>query len=165
MTRRIVKLRINGDDHEVAVKSWDTLLEVLREEIGLTGTKNSCGLGNCGACTVIIDGQAVLACLTLTVEAEGKEILTIEGISDGNSLHPIQKAFIEHGAIQCGHCTPGMVMATMALLDKTPKPTEEEIRKGLSGNFCRCTGYVKVIDAVSSLSSEVSKMPDSTDKH
>jgi carbon-monoxide dehydrogenase small subunit len=143
-----MRFRINGEDYELAVDPRRTLLEVLREEVGLTGTKKGCDEGDCGACTVIIDGKAVTSCLVLAVEAQGKEILTIEGLAEDGELHPVQKAFVEYGAIQCGFCTPGMVMSAKALLDGKPHPTEEEVRAGIAGNLCRCTGYAKIVEAI-----------------
>lgn len=148
MGKQIIGLRVNGEDHEVAIYPHRTLLEVLREEIGLTGTKQGCGLGACGACTVLVDGEAVLACLTLALSVQGKEIRTVEGLAEGQELSPLQKAFIEHGAIQCGFCTPGMLMSSTALLSKNPCPDEYEIRKAISGNLCRCTGYIKIVKAI-----------------
>jgi carbon-monoxide dehydrogenase small subunit len=130
-----------------------TLLEAIREKIGFTGTKEGCSVGECGTCTVLIDNKPIYSCLMLAVEAEGKEILTIEGLADSEGLHPIQKSFIEHGAVQCGFCTPGMIFSAKALLDENPNPTEEEIRKAISGNLCRCTGYAKIVEAIASLSS------------
>jgi len=123
-------------------------VDVIREKIGLTGTKYACGTGDCGACTVLIEGKPVLSCLTLAVTARDKSILTIEGVAEGTTLHPIQQAFVDKGAVQCGFCTPGMVLAAKNLLEENPKPTREEIREGLAGNLCRCTGYVKIVDAV-----------------
>ena len=146
--KNIVKVNVNGTDYEVAVRPGTTLLDLLREEIKLTGTKKGCELGDCGACTVIMDGKVVNSCLVLALEAEGKSITTIEGITNGEELHPIQHAFVEKGAIQCGYCTPGMIVRTKALLDENPDPSEEEIKKALSGNLCRCTGYTKIIEAV-----------------
>lgn len=143
-----VSLTVNGEVYEVAVEPWWTLLEVLREKLYLTGAKRGCDRGDCGACTVLIDGKAKLSCLTLAVKAQGKEILTIEGLARDEELHPIQRAFVEQGAVQCGFCTPGMVLAAKALLDRNPTPSEEEVREGLSGNLCRCTGYTKIIEAV-----------------
>jgi len=150
--KKIINLKINGDTYELAIEPWRTLLEVLRENLGFTGTKKSCGIGACGACTVIINGSPVLACLTLAFETEGTDIQTIEGISQKGSLHPIQESFIKHGAIQCGHCTPGMVMSAKGLLDKNPHPNKDEIKKALAGNFCRCTGYKKIFEAVEAVS-------------
>ncbi len=146
--KKIITLTVNGDPHEIAVDPRQTLLDVLREELGLTGTKRGCGLGTCGACTVIIDGNAILACLTLAIDCSGQSITTIEGISDSGRLHPVQKAFIDHGAVQCGFCTPGIVMTAKALLDETPRPGDEEIKDALSGTFCRCTGHLKIMEAV-----------------
>jgi carbon-monoxide dehydrogenase small subunit len=149
--KRIVKLSINRDVYELAISLNRTLLEVLREDLALTGTKESCGQGACGSCTVLLDGLPVRSCLLLAVEAEGREITTIEGLSKGEKLHPVQEAFIEHHAIQCGFCSPGMILTATALLEVNPKPTEDEIRHALSGNICRCTGYAKIIGAVKSL--------------
>ena len=139
---------VNGRTEELAIPPNRTLLEVLRDELYLTGTKEGCGTGNCGACTVILDGHPVLACLTLALEAEGSEVLTIEGLGANGELHPLQQAFIEHGAVQCGFCTPGFILAAKALLERNPNPTTDEIRQALSGNLCRCTGYVRIIEAV-----------------
>ena len=149
--KRIVKLTVNNESFEVAINLNRTLLEVLREELSLTGTKESCGQGACGSCTVLLDGLPVRSCLLLAVETEGREITTIEGLSQGEKLHPVQEAFIEHHAIQCGFCSPGMILTATALLEDNPKPTEDEIRHALSGNICRCTGYAKIIGAVKSL--------------
>lgn len=149
--KRIVKLTVNNQLFEVAINLNRTLLEVLREELSLTGTKESCGQGACGSCTVLLDGLPVRSCLLLAVEAEGRKITTIEGLSQGEKLHPVQEAFIEHHAIQCGFCSPGMILTATALLEDNPKPTEDEIRHALSGNICRCTGYAKIIGAVKSL--------------
>ena len=147
--KQLIKLRVNGVEEEVMIQPWWSLARVLRDELNLTGTKISCGTGDCGACTVLIDGQAVKSCLYLAMKARGRDILTIEGIRGENGeLHPLQKTFIEHFAIQCGYCTPGMILAAKALLDENPSPTEEEVKKGLDGNLCRCTGYVKIVEAV-----------------
>ncbi len=143
-----ITISVNGKECELQVKPWATLLDVIREDLGLTGTKEGCGMGECGACTVIMDGQIVNACLILAVEANGKTITTIEGLSNGEELHPIQQAFVEIGGLQCGFCTPGMVLSTKVLLDRNHNPTDEEIKKGLEGNFCRCTGYTKIIESV-----------------
>jgi carbon-monoxide dehydrogenase small subunit len=153
----IIKLKVNGVFHEVWVKSNETLLEVLRTKLGLTGTKRGCDVGDCGACTVIINGKAVPSCLVLAVDAVGKEIVTIEGLSEGDELHPLQKAFLEHGAIQCGYCTPGMIMAAKALLDENPDPTEDEVKMAISGNLCRCTGYIKIIEAIRAAAKSMAK--------
>jgi aerobic carbon-monoxide dehydrogenase small subunit len=146
--KRELHITVNGDAHHLLVDTSRTLLEVIREDIGLTGTKNGCGAGECGACTVLLDNAPVNSCLVLAHEAGGREVMTIEGLAIGGVLHPVQKAFVEQGAIQCGFCTPGMVMSTKALLDRNPDPTREEILSGLRGNLCRCTGYVKIIAAV-----------------
>ena len=149
-----IKLTVNGEPCEVLVEPSDTLLQVIRDKLGLTGTKESCSLGDCGSCTVILDGKAVNSCLVLAMEANGGEVLTIEGLKEGTELHPIQKAFIEHGAIQCGFCTPGMVLSAKALLDENPTPAEEDVREAIGGNLCRCTGYVKIIEAVMAVADE-----------
>ncbi|MCK4791047.1 MAG: (2Fe-2S)-binding protein [Desulfobacteraceae bacterium] len=147
--KRLIKLKVNGLDEEVFVEPWWSLAYVLREVLNLTGTKVSCDTGNCGACTVLVDGKAVKSCLLLAPKANRKEIVTIEGLTgkDGG-LHPLQEAFIEHFAVQCGYCTPGMILTAKALLDENPGATEEEVRAALSGNLCRCTGYVKIVEAV-----------------
>lgn len=148
--KHYIEFRVNGDTYSVAVDPWRFLNEVLREDLNLTGTKLGCGSGDCGACTVIVDGRTVSSCLTLAVEMDGKEIITVEGLApSGEALHPIQEAFIEKGAIQCGFCTPGMEMSALYLLNQNPTPKEEEIRAGLSGNLCRCTGYNKIVEAIS----------------
>jgi len=146
--KRIISLTVNGLPYEFAVPPNRTLADALRYDLGLTGTKKGCGIGDCGACTVLIDGVPSFSCLVLALEAEGHEILTIEGIANGNDLHPIQKAFIEQGAIQCGFCTPGMVLIALALLKNNPDPSEHDIRLAMSGNLCRCTGYQKIVEAV-----------------
>lgn len=143
-----IKITVNGKTQELQVKPWATLLEVIRDDLGLTGTKEGCGLGECGACTVIMDGNTVNACLVLAPEADGKEITTIEALAQGDKLHPIQEAFMEHGGLQCGFCTPGILVSTKALLDENPNPTDEEIRRGIAGNFCRCTGYTKIFESI-----------------
>ncbi len=145
---RIVKLNINQEVYTVIARTGESLLDVLRNRLGLTGTKECCNEGDCGACTVIMGGRAVNACLVLAVEAEGEEILTVEGLAQGTALHPLQEAFIKCGGFQCGFCTPGMLMSAKALLDENPDPKEDEIRRGISGNLCRCTGYVKIIDSI-----------------
>jgi carbon-monoxide dehydrogenase small subunit len=149
MSKRLITLNVNGHDYEVAVYPWQSLAEVLREEINLTGTKVGCNIGDCGACTVHMDGRSVSSCLTLAVEAQGLAITTIEGLAESpDKLHPIQESFVEAHAVQCGFCTSGMIMSAKHLLDHTPRPTEDEIRAGLSGNLCRCTGYVKIVEAI-----------------
>ncbi|HHY37837.1 MAG TPA: (2Fe-2S)-binding protein [Clostridia bacterium] len=141
-------MKVNGKTYEVLVDPLSPLSSVLRDQLRLTGTKVGCGKGECGACTVIMDGRAVNSCLVMAGDADGSEIVTIEGLASSGKLHPIQEAFVETGALQCGFCTPGMIMSAKALLDSNPSPTEEEIRRALSGNLCRCTGYHKIIDAV-----------------
>jgi 4-hydroxybenzoyl-CoA reductase subunit alpha len=148
MEKRIIQLTVNGEDCDLIVTPNRTLLEVLRNELNLTGTKEGCGEGACGMCTALLDGQPVRSCLTLAVEAQGKAITTIEGLVEGGRLHPIQRAFVEHGAIQCGFCSPGMILVTKALLDENPHPTEQEAREAISGNVCRCTGYAKIVEAI-----------------
>jgi carbon-monoxide dehydrogenase small subunit len=148
MPKTLVRLKVNGASHEVAVNPRDTLAQALREGCGLTGTKVGCDLGTCGCCTVLLDGKAALSCLTLALEAEGREITTIEGIGQGSKLHPLQEAFATCGGSQCGYCTPGFVLASAALLDRNASPSREEIRDAISGNLCRCTGYVKIVDAI-----------------
>ncbi len=148
MKKQIATFIVNEEPYEVILEPHMTLLEVLRNQLGLTGTKYGCGCGECGACTVLVDGKPVLSCLTLAVTARDKSILTIEGLAKGNALHPIQKSFVDSGAIQCGFCTPGMILSTKALLEEKPNPTKEEVKERLLGNLCRCTGYVKIVDAV-----------------
>ncbi len=143
-----IRITVNGQLYELSVRPHATLLEVIRENLGLTGTKEGCGVGECGACTVIMNGKTVNACLVLAPEADGKEITTIEGLAEGDKLDPVQQAYYEIGGLQCGFCTPGMIMSTKALLAETPEPTDQEIRKGLEGNFCRCTGYTKIFESV-----------------
>ncbi len=141
-------LTVNGEERDVLVAVHKTLLEVLREDLGLTGTKHGCELGECGACTVLVDGEPVLSCLMLPVECQGRRITTVEGLAEGARLHPLQQAFAELGAAQCGYCTPGMLMSAAALVERTPTPTRTEVREALAGNLCRCTGYSKILDAV-----------------
>lgn len=148
MTDRVLGLSVNGRGYRVLAPDHRTLLEVLREDLRLTGTKHGCELGECGACTVLVDGTPVLSCLTLARSAEGHEVRTVEGLEDGGVFHPLQDAFARMGAAQCGYCTPGMLMAASALLEAAPDPSTEEIQEALSGNLCRCTGYSKIIDAV-----------------
>jgi len=142
---------VNAEPVRLMVSPFATLLDVLRNDLELTGTKYGCGEGECGACSVMLDGKLVNSCLVLALECEGLEVLTIEGLKANGRLHPIQQAFIDHGAIQCGFCTPGMIMATYAMLEANPSPTEDDVRRGLEGNLCRCTGYRKIIDAILSL--------------
>ena len=148
MPKRIIELTVNGATHEFAAEPNRTLLDALRYDLGLTGTKCGCGVGDCGTCTVLLDGAPVNSCLILAVQAVGHEITTIEGVANGLELHPVQQAFVEHGAVQCGFCTPGMVLSGIALLAHNPSPTEDEVRVGISGNLCRCTGYQKIVEAV-----------------
>jgi carbon-monoxide dehydrogenase small subunit len=146
--KKIIRLTVNGEPLEAAVAQNQTLVQFLREDLGLTGTKHGCGLGDCGACTVILDGKAVNSCLVLAIQANGAEVLTIEGLAENGKLHPLQQAFVDKGAIQCGFCTPGMILSAKALLEERPNPTELEIRTALSGNLCRCTGYQKIVEAI-----------------
>ena len=148
MKKEIATFNVNGMAHEVILEPQKTLLEVLRDQLDLTGTKFGCGTGECGCCTVLINGNPALSCLTLAITAKDKQITTIEGLRAGDGLHPLQKFFIDYGAVQCGFCTPGMILTAKALLDENPDPTVEEVKKGLEGNLCRCTGYVKIIQAV-----------------
>lgn len=148
---------VNGETIGVSVTPSAMLLDVLRYELGLTGTKEACGKGECGACTVLLEGKAVSSCITPAMKAMNKEVLTIEGLGSPGKLHPLQEAFIERGAVQCGFCTPGMILSAKALMDSNPTPTEEEIRIGLSGNLCRCTGYVKIVEAVLSVAEKMRK--------
>jgi carbon-monoxide dehydrogenase small subunit len=147
-----IKFILNGVNVEVSVPPHWTLLRLLREKLGLTGTKEGCGIGECGACTVLIDGAPVHACLVLAPKVEGREVQTIEGLGTRESLHPLQQSFIEHGAVQCGFCTPGMLMSSKALLEKNPHPTKEEVKEAISGNLCRCTGYHQIIEAIEAVS-------------
>ena len=147
-TKRLLRLRVNGETKEVATEVSKTLLEVLREDLGLTGTKHGCELGECGTCAVLVDGEPVLSCLMLGIEAENTEIVTVEGMTQNGKPHPLQKAFADLGAAQCGYCIPGILLTAKALLDENPQPTRDEIRQALSGNLCRCTGYTKILQAV-----------------
>jgi aerobic carbon-monoxide dehydrogenase small subunit len=151
----LVSTTINGDHIEFACEPDETLLDALRNRLGLTGAKEGCGTGDCGACSVTVDGRLVCSCLVLGVEAEGRKIGTVEGMADGAKLHPLQQKFLDHGALQCGICTPGFLVAAKALLEKTPDPSEEEIRFGLAGNLCRCTGYDKIVRAVQDAAKEM----------
>jgi aerobic-type carbon monoxide dehydrogenase small subunit (CoxS/CutS family) len=152
-----ITLRVNGEEYELEIEPQRTLVEVLREQLGYTGTKKSCNEGECGACTVIMDGKPVASCLVLALDAHEKEIVTIEGLAKGEELHPLQVAFVRHGGIQCGFCTPGMIMSAKALLDKNPRPNAAEVRRAISGNLCRCTGYQQIVDAVLAAAETMSK--------
>jgi len=155
--KQLIRLQVNGNLNALAVESQQTLLEILRDRLGLTGTKEGCGTGECGSCTVLIDGEPVLSCLVLAVDCENRKIVTIEGLAAGTGLTPVQQAFLEQGAVQCGFCTPGMVLATTALLRATPRPTEEQIKTALEGHLCRCTGYNKIFDAVRQAAEKLSR--------
>jgi len=148
MRKEIANFVVNGKPYEVIIEPHMLLIDVLRDKLGLTGTKYACGTGDCGACTVLVEGKPVLSCLTLAMTVRGKDILTIEGLVEGTTLHPIQQAFIDNGAVQCGFCTPGMILSAKALLNENPNPTRDEVEVALAGNLCRCTGYVKIVDAV-----------------
>ena len=157
MKKQLLSMTVNGDETVLAVAPNATLLDVLRDDLGLTGVKEGCSEGVCGACTVLMDGNPVRSCLTLALEAEGCSIITIEGLSSQGQLHPVQEAFVEQGAVQCGFCTPGMVLSSKSLLDRTPQPSDEEIKYALAGNFCRCTGYAKILNAVREAAGLVSR--------
>jgi carbon-monoxide dehydrogenase small subunit len=159
MEKARLRLNVNGEEREVLAPVHHTLLEVLREELALTGTKHGCELGECGTCTVLLDGRPVLSCLTLPVECEGRQVTTVEGMAQGPSLHPLQQAFAELGAAQCGYCTPGFLLAAQALLREKPTPTRLEIAEALAGNLCRCTGYLKIFEAVE-LAAERMRSPE-----
>jgi len=146
-----IRIEVNGVSRKAFIEPTRMLVDFLRDHLGLTGTKKSCGSGNCGACTVILDGKAVNSCLILAAEADGQSVTTIEGLQENELLHPLQKAFVEYGAIQCGFCTPGMILTAKALLDQNPVPSEDQIREALAGNLCRCTGYSKIIEAIKSV--------------
>jgi aerobic-type carbon monoxide dehydrogenase small subunit (CoxS/CutS family) len=154
-----IELHVNGRTYELFVEPWKTLLEAIRENLGLTGTKCGCDDGNCGACTVLVDGRAIKSCLMLALQARGKKIFTIEGLGTADKLHPLQQAFLDYFAVQCGFCTPGMILAAKALLDENPAATEEEIREGLHGNICRCTGYVKIVEAIEAARDQLDRKP------
>ena len=149
-----ITLNVNDNEYEVMVAPYQTLCDVLRDKLGFTEVKNSCYSGECGACTVLIDGKAVCSCLMLVAQADGRKITTIRGVSTDGELHPLQKKFIEHGAVQCGYCTPGMLLAAKALLDSNPQPSEEEVRMAISGNICRCTGYQQIVEAIMAAAAE-----------
>jgi len=148
VSKQVLRCEVNGEPVEALVEAYDTLLDALRERIGLTGPKEGCGTGDCGACTVHLDGQPVASCLVLALQARNRSVLTIEGLAKNGVLHPLQDAFVRHGVPQCGFCIPGVLMAAAALLAETPRPTEEQIRYGIAGNLCRCTGYTKMLDAI-----------------
>ncbi len=150
-----IQLNVNSIDHVIEVEDNRRLLDVLREDLGLTGTKEGCGIGECGACTVILNGEAVNSCLVLAVQADGGTILTVEGLEQEGEMSRLQKAFLEHGAVQCGFCTPGMLMSSKALLDRNPHPSEAEIREAIAGNLCRCTGYKQIVEAVGAAANEL----------
>jgi carbon-monoxide dehydrogenase small subunit len=154
MKKRIIQLTVNDEVYDVVCTPNRTLLEVLRDDLGLTGAKEGCGEGACGACTILLDGRPIRSCLALAVEIQGKTITTIEGLAEGSKLHPLQQAFVEHGSIQCGFCSPGMILTAKALLDENPRPTEQEAREAIAGNVCRCTGYAKIVEAVVSTGRE-----------
>lgn len=158
--KKIIHLTVNNEEHEIAVEPSQTLLDTLRYQLGLTGTKKGCEVGDCGACTVIMDGITVNSCMILAIQTNGRKITTIEGLETPEGLHPIQKAFVEKGAIQCGFCTSGMILSAKSLLDKNPTPTEQEIREGIAGNLCRCTGYQKIVEAIQSVSADNPAMED-----
>jgi aerobic-type carbon monoxide dehydrogenase small subunit (CoxS/CutS family) len=155
LTKILLQLRVNGETREVATEINKTLLEVLREDLALTGTKHGCELGECGTCAVLVDGQPVLSCLMLGVEAKNTEIVTVEGMMQNGQPHPLQKTFADLGAAQCGYCIPGILLTAKALLDRNPHPTRDEIRQSLSGNLCRCTGYTKILQAVELAAKEI----------
>jgi len=148
MTKQIITLTVNGRRQEVAVEPRWTLLEMVREEMRFTGSKEGCGTGDCGACSMIVDGRLVTSCLMLAAQADGREVVTVEGLATNGQLHPVQQAFIDAGGVQCGFCTPGMIVAAKSLLDRNPQPSLEQVREGLAGNLCRCTGYAKIYEAV-----------------
>ena len=148
MKHTTISLNVNGEDYSIRVSDNRTLLQAIRDDLGLTGTKEGCGVGECGACTVLVDGQPVNSCLVLAVEMDGREISTVEGLARDGALDPLQQAFIEEGAVQCGFCTPGMLMTAKGLLNKNPAPTEDEIRSAIEGNLCRCTGYEPIVRAI-----------------
>ncbi len=152
--KKIISLTVNGVEHEIAVEPRRTLLEVIREDLGLTGTKKGCGIGDCGTCTVLMDGVATFSCLTLAIQADGCTVETVEGLAENGKLNRLQQSFVDHGAIQCGYCTPGMLMTATELLRRDPHPDEDDIRRAISGNLCRCTGYQKIVEAIQRASEE-----------
>ena len=152
--KKMITLKVNDREYDLVIPVNRTLTQVLRENLKLTGTKQGCSVGDCGSCTVLMDGQPVNSCLVLAVEAEGREIQTIEGLAEDGKLHPVQQAFVDKGGIQCGFCSPGMILTAKALLDKNPSPTETEIREAISGNLCRCTGYQKIVEAIASVKAD-----------
>ncbi len=154
MPKTAVSFTINGEPKEILVQPWQTLLDAMRDELLLTGTKEGCGNGNCGACTVILNGRAINSCCMLAVEAEGQQIITVEGLATNGKLDPLQQAFITHGALQCGFCTPGFLMSARAFLNVNPHPSEHEIRLAIAGNLCRCTGYDKIVRAIQAVAQE-----------
>jgi aerobic carbon-monoxide dehydrogenase small subunit len=154
MKKQLLTITVNGNEIDVAVTPNTTLLEVLRDDLGYTGVKEGCSEGVCGACTVLMNGAPIRSCLTLALEAEGASVTTIEGLASHGQLHPVQQAFVDQGAVQCGFCAPGMILSSKALLDRSPHPTDEEIKTALAGNFCRCTGYKKILDAVRSVATQ-----------
>ncbi|MCL5265708.1 MAG: (2Fe-2S)-binding protein [Chloroflexi bacterium] len=154
MNKIPVSLNVNGREENLEIPPHKTLLEVIRDDLNLTGTKCGCEDGTCGTCTVLLDGAAVRSCLLLAAEVQGHEIVTIEGLADGERLHPVQQAIVNHGGVQCGFCTPGMILSAKALLDKQPSPTESVVRQAISGNLCRCTGYTKIVESIMALSGQ-----------
>ena len=146
--KKLITLTVNGVTHELAVEPRRTLLQVIREDLGLTGTEKGCGIGDCGTCTVLVDGVATFSCLTLAIQVEGCNIETVEGLAENGKLNKLQQAFVDHGAVQCGYCSPGMLMTSTELLRRNPHPSEQEIRRAISGNLCRCTGYQKIVEAI-----------------
>ena len=154
--KRTVHLNVNGEGYDLEVEAHETSVDVIRGKVGLTGTKKGCDTGQCGACTVLMDGKAVNSCLVLAVEAHGKEIMTVEGLATDGHLHPLQETFVEMGAVQCGYCTPGMLLSAKALLDGNPHPTEREVKEAIAGNLCRCTGYVKIVKAILAAAEKIS---------
>ena len=162
VTKKIIHIMVNGQDREIEVRPNELLVDVLRERLGLTGTKAGCEAGDCGACTVLINGKPTLSCLTLAIECHGKEILTIEGLGDPEKaeLHPLQKAFVEHYGVQCGFCTPAMILTAKALLDKNPNPNENEVREAINGVICRCTGYVQIVESIQAAAEAIREAND-----